>query len=298
MRQMIQNHTGILRRSRSRAGFHMVVLCGLISAAVFLCGCSDDAPPPAAPRLVVEGHIDSDGYPDVLLNMSMVPSDSEGSVSESMIRWGVVTLSDGEREVILTGGPDNSYFPPYHYYTFDMKGEPGRTYTLHARYKDLSATSTVVMPSPTAIDRLCVTPVAGNDTLRHLTVKFRAPDDCPAYYHLTARVHSNDGRQYPCMLGAHEVVTPGAEVSLPVYRGHGSAVTGKYDADMPVGSDVTVTLARVSREVFLFWRAYDNASLVNGSIFVGAPGSLPSNVAGGYGVWSAQGVCTRTVKIE
>ena len=33
--------------------------------------------------------------------MSMVPSDSEGSVSESMIRWGVVTLSDGEREVLL-----------------------------------------------------------------------------------------------------------------------------------------------------------------------------------------------------
>lgn len=75
-------------------------------------------------------------------------------------------------------------------------------------------------------------------------------------------------------------------------------LTGKYEADMPVGETVTVTLARVSREVFLFWRAYDNASLVNGSIFVGAPGSLPSNVSGGYGVWSAQGVSTRTILVE
>lgn len=45
-------------------------------------------------------------------------------------------------------------------------------------------------------------------------------------------------------------------------------------------------------------RAYDNASLVDGSIFVGSPGSLPSNVEGGYGVWSAQGVATRTVTVE
>ena len=265
---------------------------------LLLCGCGDDNHEIASPKLVVEGWINSGGYPEVLLNMSMVPSDDEGSVAESIIRWGVVTLSDGENEVILTGGPDDSFFPPYHSYDFNMKGVPGRTYTVTARYKGLMATSTVTMPCPTPIDAVDMTPVEGVDTLRHLTLRFKAPDDCPAYYHLTARVHSNDGREYPCMLGAHEVTAPGAEVSLPVYRGHGSMLTGKYEADMPVGETVTVTLARVSREVFLFWRAYDNASLVNGSIFVGAPGSLPSNVSGGYGVWSAQGVSTRTILVE
>ncbi len=263
-----------------------------------MCACHGSTPDSVAPKLVVEGWINSGGYPEVLLNMSIVPTENEGSVSESVIRWGVVTLSDGEREIILTGGPDNSFFPPYHYYSFDMKGEPGRTYTITASYKGLTATSAVTMPVPPHIDAIDVTPVEGIDTLRHITVRFKAPEDCPAYYHLTAKLHSNDGREYPCMLGTHEATVPCKEVSLPVYRGHGSATTGKYEADMPVGETVTVTLARVSREVFLFWRAYDNASLVDGSIFVGSPGSLPSNVEGGYGVWSAQGVATRTVTVE
>lgn len=267
-----------------------------LMGAALLGGCDDGARTAAPRRLVVEGWFNSGSYPEVLLNLSMVPSDEEGSVAESIVRWGVVSVSDGEREVILTGGPSDKYFPPYHYYTFDMEGVPGRTYTLKATYRDMTVTSTATMPFPTPVGSLEATPVEGNDTLRHLTLRFTAPDDTPAYYHLSARAHSRDGREYPCMIGAHEVLRPGTEVSLPVYRGNRSTRPGEnFDADFPAGETVTVTLARVSREVFLFWRAFDNASLVNGSVFVGAPGSLPSNISGGYGVWSPQGASTATI---
>ena len=275
------------------------VLAPALALAALASGCADESAPPASPRLVVEGWFDSGSYPEVLLNLSMVPSQEEGSVAESIVRWGVVAISDGEREVILTGGPSEKYFPPYHYYTFDMLGEPGKTYTLRATYRGMTVTSAVTMPAPTPIDRLEATPVEGNDTLRHLTLRFTAPDDTPAYYHLTARAHSRDGREYPCMIGAQEVTRPGSEVSLPVYRGNRSTAPGEsYEADFPEGETVTVTLARVSREVVLFWRAFDNASLVNGSVFVGAPGSLPSNITGGYGVWSPQGASTATIRLE
>lgn len=265
-----------------------------------LLGRCDEGEREAAPqRLVVEGWFNSGSYPEVLLNLSMVPTDEEGSVAESIVRWGVVSISDGEREVILTGGPSDKYFPPYHYYTFDMEGVPGRTYTLKATYRGMTVTSTAEMPYPTPIGSLSSTPVEGNDTLRHLTLTFTAPEDTPAYYHLSARAHSRDGREYPCMIGAHEVLKPGAEVSLPVYRGNRSTRPGEnFDADFPEGETVTVTLARVSREVFLFWRAFDNASLVNGSVFVGAPGSLPSNITGGYGIWSPQGASTATLRLD
>lgn len=267
--------------------------------AALLGGCDEGERAAAPQRLVVEGWFNSGSYPEVLLNLSMVPTDEEGSVAESIVRWGVVSISDGEREVILTGGPSDKYFPPYHYYTFDMEGVPGRTYTLKATYRGMTVTSTAEMPYPTPIGALSSTPVEGNDTLRHLTLTFTAPEDTPAYYHLSARAHSRDGREYPCMIGAHEVLRPGAEVSLPVYRGNRSTRPGEnFDADFPEGETVTVTLARVSREVFLFWRAFDNASLVNGSVFVGAPGSLPSNIAGGYGVWSPQGASTATLRLD
>lgn len=267
--------------------------------AALLGGCDEGEREAAPQRLVVEGWFNSGSYPEVLLNLSMVPSDEEGSVAESIVRWGVVSISDGEREVILTGGPSDRYFPPYHYYTFDMEGVPGRTYTLKATYRGMTVTSTAEMPCPTPIGTLSSTPVEGNDTLRHLTLTFTAPEDTPAYYHLSARAHSRDGREYPCMIGAHEVLKPGAEVSLPVYRGNRSTRPGEnFDADFPEGETVTVTLARVSRDVFLFWRAFDNASLVNGSVFVGAPGSLPSNITGGYGVWSPQGASTATLRLD
>lgn len=271
----------------------------ILLPALLAAGCDDGAPAPEPQRLVVEGWLDSGGYPEVLLNLSMVPSGEEGSVAESIVRWGLVSISDGEREVILTGGPSEDYFPPYHYYTYDMEGEPGKTYTLKATYRGMTVSSTVTMPRPTPIDRIEVSPVEGNDTRRHLTLVFTSPEDTPAYYHLSVKAHSTDGRQYPCMIGAQEVSLPGRETRLPVYRGNRSlASTEHYVADFPVGETVTVTLARVSREVFLFWRAFDNASLVNGSVFVGAPGSLPTNIAGGYGVWSPQGTATAKVKIE
>lgn len=275
---------------------HLILAAALMGATV---GCDTVEPEPASPRLVVEGWFDSGSYPEVLLNMSMVPSDEEQSVAESIVRWGKVTISDGVEEVILTGGPSDNYFPPYHYYTFDMIGEPGKTYTLRASYRGMTVSSTVTMPQPTQIDGVTVTPVEGNDTLRHLTLSFTAPDDTPAYYHLSARVNGVDGREYPCMLGAHEVLMPGKEVVLPVYRANRSTSTADdYVADFPVGSLVSVTLARVSREVFEFWRAFDNASLVSGSVFVGAPGSLPTNISGGYGVWSPQGACTKLVLVK
>lgn len=272
---------------------------GLLPLALLAISCSGiSEPDPPAPRLVVEGWIDSGGYPDVMLNLSIVPGESEGSVVESVVKWGYVTISDGEREVVLTGGMDNDYFPPYHYYNFDMTGEPGRTYTLKAVYKGMTAVSTVTMPSPTPIDGIELTPAEGCDTLRHMTLDFTAPDDCPAYYHLSVQIEGQDGRPYPCMLGAHEVTVPGTRVTLPVYSGSSNPYTGKYAADMPVGKMVTVRLSRVSEEVFRFWRAFDNASLVAGSVFVGAPGSLPSNISGGYGVWSPQATASCTVKVE
>ncbi|MDE7143146.1 MAG: DUF4249 domain-containing protein [Muribaculaceae bacterium] len=276
---------------------HRAFPAALILAAAS--SCTGDPPAPAPQRLVVEGRFDSGSYPEVLLNMSMVPSDEEGSVAESIVRWGVVSISDGEREVILTGGPSDKHFPPYRYYTYQMEGEPGKTYTLRASYRGMTVSSTATMPAPTPIGSLEATPAEGNDTLRHVSLRFTAPDDTPAYYHLSARAHSRDGRASPCLAGPHEVLSAGAEVVLPVYRGNRYTDSDiSYEAGFPAGETLTVTLARVSREVYLFWRAFDNASLVNGSVFVGAPGSLPSNIEGGYGVWSPPAAATATILLR
>lgn len=250
------------------------------------------------PRLVVEGSINSGGYPEVYLTMSAVASDEEASVADNIVRWGVVKISDGEREVILTGGQFSGIFPPYRFYNFEMEGVPGKTYTLSAEYKGEAVTSSVTMPAPTPIASVRTEPVDGNENLRNLILSFVAPADVPAYYHVSVKRSGVDRRFYPAMLGAIAVRQAGVGVEIPVYRARRSLSDEPFVPQFEVGDHVAVMLERVSPEVFDFWRAYDNASLTDGSVFISSAVSLPGNISGGYGVWSAQGSSVVSVKIE
>ncbi len=278
--------------------FHILFLLVSAMTAPVLSGCDDEDAESVEPRLVVEGWINSGGYPEVLLTMSAVPDGEEGEIASNIVRWGVVKLSDGEREVVMTGRMESGIFPPFRYYNFEMKGVPGRSYTLTAEYRGQTVSSSVTMPSPTRITAIDSRPVEDAGGMRAVTLRFIAPEDSPAYYHVSVREAGVDSRFYPSMLGAVEVASPGEIIEVPVYRGRRSFDDKDFSPHFAVGSTVDVRLERVSESVFRFWRAYDNASLVSGSVFVGSPGSLPGNVAGGYGVWSAQGVDTRSITLE
>lgn len=266
---------------------------------VLAAACTDSSSGPSSPApLTIEGHIDSEGYVSVLLTSSIIPSDEGGPLADAVIRWGKVSLSDGETTVILTGGPDRNYVPPYRYFNHSMEGKPGRTYTITAEYEGRKATSTCTMPRPTPIDSLTAGRVEGNDTLRTVTVHFTAPDDCPAYYHLSTRALGIDPRYYPAMLGCVIASTPGENISLPAYRGKHFSATTDFSPQWPEGCTAMVKLERVSEEVYRFWDAYNNMVLFGGSQFTETPESLPGNVSGGYGVWSAQGTDVMTIRLQ
>lgn len=275
---------------------HKILALGALGAAVAGAGCSGDAPVTGAEqRLVAEGWIDSDGYPVVLLTLSAVPEEQMLSVADNLVRWGVVSLSDGERTVVLTGGPTDDYFPPYRYYSYEMAGEPGKTYTLKAEYGGRTVTSTVTMPEPTPILSATRTPVEASDTLSHVEIRFQSPDDVPAYYHVSYMIRGVDRQFYPSMLGTMEVLEGGVEVCMPVYRAKTSLSTERFQPEMPADRAVTVKLERVTEDVYRFWHAFDDATLVEGSIFVSGPGSMPSNIVGGLGVFSAAGTASVTL---
>lgn len=271
----------------------------LLIPPFLLSACSADnaSGPETSPPLTLEGHINSDGFVSVLLTSSIIPSTEGGSIDEAVVRWGKVTLSDGETSVVLSGGPDYDYAPPYRYFNHSVTGVPGRTYTITAEYRGRTVSSSCTMPVPTPIDSLTTGSVTDNDTLRTVTVHFTAPDDCPAYYHLSTRAVGLDLRLYPAILGCVTANTPGEHISLPAYRGKHFSEAADFTPQWPQGCTATVRLERVTPEVYRFWEAFNNVVLFGGSQFVGTPESLPGNVAGGYGVWSAQGASTMSVKL-
>ncbi len=122
-----------------------------ITLALFplIAGCAVEESPEVPVVPVIEGWIDSDGYPVVMFTASIIPDEAGVPLADKMLRWAKVTISDGENTVVMTGGPSDKYFPPFRYYTFDIKGKPGATYRIVADYKDLHAEAICTMPQPT-----------------------------------------------------------------------------------------------------------------------------------------------------
>ena len=248
---------------------------------------------------VIDGWMDSDGYPVVVFTASMQPGEGEQSVADKLIRWGKITVSDGDSTVILTGGPDRNYFPPYKYFTYKLKGKPGKTYTLDAEFDDLHATAVCTMPFPTPIDSISLKPIEGEDSLRAATLHFTAPQDTPAYYYLTIRERGKGSRAWPAMMGTASATRPGESVSIPVFHAKNQLDSLNYIPQLKLGQELEINLCRVTEEVYNFWTSYDNAVMFGGSQFlVNTNGDLGGNIRGGLGVWSVQGTSRVYLTVE
>lgn len=259
-----------------------------ILALSTLSGCIG-TPEPEEPRGVLEGWIDSDGHPVVLFTASFVDNDNQ-AIIDKVIKFGTVRISDGTNTVLMTGGPDKDYYPPYRYTTYDITGEPGRTYTVTADWQGYHVRAQSRMPVPPDIVDVKQTPAADCDTLREVTVSIRAPQDVPAYYHISAQVIGEDTSLTPSLLGCAKADKPGEIVDIQVYRGKNRLTDKHFVPRIPSNLDVKVRVERVEPEIYRFWMNFNDATLFGGSVFVTVNKPLGGNVEDGYGYFSAQGV--------
>lgn len=247
-------------------------------------------------RLVIDGYIDSDGEPEVILTLSANPEVST-QLSDCLIKWGKVTVSDGIDTVILTGGRTNKRFPPYHYHSLSLCGTPGRTYTITAEYDGLTASAKCTMPMPTPIDGVSFTPRA--DGSMDANISFTAPTDCPAYYRIYTRLIGADSTYYPSRQGVVRADIPGQRITVPIHRGRQDITDHKaYTSTFPTGELVGIKLCRISPEVYRFFHEFENISIFGGGMILNITSPLPSNISSGYGVWSAQGVDVKVCRVE
>ena len=257
-----------------------------------------EAPEIMEEKAVIDGWIDSDGFPTVIFTSSLNPGDNNLSVSDMVIKWGKVTISDGSQTIILTGSPDKNLFPPYKYVTYKMTGEPGKTYKITADYKNLHAEAECEMLPPTPILSVDLTPIEGNDTLRPGQLRFVTPASVPAYYYITMREYETRGRFNPTMLGTFKATEPSKEVTMPLFHPKNQLSSDDFEPQLKVGEKLEINLCRIPKEVFDFWMEYDNSVLFGGSQFIDTSHSVTGNIRGGYGIWSAQGVSTIVVEVE
>lgn len=184
----------------------------IVTACLILVSCQKtiDDDTAGTGRLVVEGWIDSGGHPTVILTRSFSPMSTESTtLSDLVVRWANVTISDGERTETMIGRIDNSMTPPFVYTTAQITGVPGRTYTITAEYEGERIVSSCTMPRPVDISRIDVAPVADSDTLREVSLTFVPGVGNDKCYQLAVYDPSLSGRMLPCFMGAYAASSSG-----------------------------------------------------------------------------------------
>ncbi|MDE6513309.1 MAG: DUF4249 domain-containing protein [Muribaculaceae bacterium] len=260
-------------------------------------GCTANEEPEVMPKPVVEAWIDNGRHPQVLFTSTVTPDTDGGELADALLRWGKVTISDGENDYVMTGMRDNDYFPPYRYTTTELVGVPGTTYRITASYKQLRAEAVCTMHEPTRIDSITFSD-CGVDTLRAAMLHFTAPDDVPAYYYLTISDRAGSPVSLPCLLGWKECTVPNVAVAVAIMNSKQTVIGERFHPQLRLNGSYVVSLHRVEKPVYDFWRAYDDALLFGSNMLLGSVASLPSNINGGFGVFGARGTDTKAFIVK
>lgn len=270
-----------------------------LSALLF--SCSGDYLPEQKDEIVVEGWIEDNSFPVVILtkniNISNVyqPMDS---LSSRIVKWAKVTVSDGEKSVVLTGRYTHGYFPPYIYTTSHFRGEAGKTYRLTVEYSDFHATATTTIPETHRIDELTVERCSQSDTLYQISLRYNADEAEQNYYQIFTRVGGRNVRQYlAAYLGTLDSKVMKSGTKIPVYRGR-DINTRKYTPYYNITDTVAVKLAHIDRTSYDFWYDYTRNLSTAANMFFASTAAFRSNIVGGTGYWCGMGSDIRCVAIR
>lgn len=272
-----------------------------MALSALLLSCSGDYLPEQNDELVVEGWIEDNGFPVVILTKNINISNkyqSLDSLSSRIVRWAKVTVSDGEKSVVLTGRYMKGYTPPYIYTTSHFRGEAGKTYLLTVEYGDFHATATTTIPKTQKIDELTVERCAQSDTLYQISLRYNDDEAEQNYYQIFTRVGGRDVRQYlAAYLGTidNRVVKP--KTKIPVYRGR-DINTLDYTPYYTINDTVAVKFAHIDSTSYNFWYDYTRNLTTAGNMFFATAASLRSNIIGGTGYWCGMGSDIKYVAIR
>lgn len=252
-------------------------------------------------EVVVEGWIESDGTPVVILTKTFsVTTREEVDEDETIVLpWGKVTVSDGVESVILTGGYDARYFPPYIYTTSRMKGVPGRTYYLTVEYGDRKVSAQTTIPMPDSLEALTVSPCVDVDSMYQITAYYKDNPETKDYYMFFTRLFNKETRYYPSFMGVvdderltqcnQQVVQPGIHMftnERNLYRPY------YHETD-----SVLIKFAKIDETTYNIHKAYNEMMALSSNPVFHSDISMPTNIQGGLGFWCGYGVTKYNVVI-
>lgn len=254
-------------------------------------------------KIIVEGYIANDEYPSVYLTLNIPLSKKVDTLTimENVIRAAKVTISDGEQTEILTSRWDKKHFPPYVYRGTELKGVEGKTYYLTVNYGGYTIHSQTTIPYATDILNFMTEPVAGNDSLRLLSMTFDIdPAKKNGYRVFTKKKKDGFYIQTPIVFNSEFALSGVNTFNLSPKPADNdpSASEGSFFA---AGDTVQVKLCTIDSVSTQFFKALTifSASGIGNSFFIGEKDALKSNITSpGFGIWYGNGTRSYQVVIK
>lgn len=258
---------------------------------LLLAGCTSQVTVPDQ-KLVVEGWIEAGEAPVVYVSATMNPTAEELSVeslSEHIVKWAKVTLSDGENEVVLTGTASKRFFPPYAFTTGRMTGEVGKTYSLKVEYSGEVVTAQATVPAPKTLDSVEVVPSGGEDGEKLIRVRFTDDPLTEDYYRFFTKTQGADSAFIPAPLAlVSDSMIENSTVQMDITPGGSILRTGWNGGFMP-GDKVKLKFCTMDRSMYIFWKSFDEQKSLSGLPLFSVDDNLPGNVSGGIGYFAGYG---------
>lgn len=269
-----------------------------ISAVVILLlcltGCAEVGLPQPVPQIVVEGWIE-DGYNPIVMLTTTVPiGESVTDLKELekfVINWGKVTISDGEKSVVLSGRRNNDYFPPYIYTTSSMTGQAGKTYTITVEYSGRTVTAQTTIPEDVPLEYIRVAASGENPGNFQLVGGLKDNRNSKDYYKFFVKVSGKDSTYISSFLGLtdDDILKDKTETAeLPINNGSRRSdqrMTTYFTAE----DRVIVKFCTLDQTSWQYWNDFEEIQSLSRNPFFPVSTSIRSNVKGGLGYWAGYG---------
>lgn len=266
---------------------------------VLMVACETLEMPQLDEQITVEGWIDEDGHPIVMLTKAVGVDNTIRNISDLsdyIVKWAKVTVSDGEQSVILTGKFNKRYYPPYIYTTGDLTGEAGKTYSLLVEYQNHILTAQTTIPPHVDIDTAFA--VTASDTASYgIKIIFSDNSSTHDYYKTFSNCDSSSNMYLSTIMQTiDDSNAAGKEIENTIYRGR--FLDQKDNPGFRKGEVVMVKLCHIDSLSFNFWREYENSLSFSRNPLLRYNNNITTNISGGFGYWCGYGASVRRVVVE
>ncbi|MBF8962380.1 DUF4249 family protein [Pontibacter sp. FD36] len=303
----------------------------LLVLITFLLSCEESLTidiPAGQEQLVVEGHIEQDAPPVVVLTRSMpvFAGSSPADIEASFVHGAQVEVSSGGRSYTLKEVPAAAFWPElrrvvseqyaipenqltsgssfiFYVYTSDeLRGETGMSYQLRISHEGRVLTSTTTIPHLNPLQELFLQPHPdpSQDSLFTLFYRYRDPDTLGnSVRYFTKRNSEPFYPGYFTSVFNDELINGVQNLSFPLDRGEprGREVDLDTYSYFGKGDTILVRWAAIDLAHYRFWYTLENERNNNGSP-IGSPNTTRSNINGGLGVWGGYGVTYHQIVVK